>query len=141
MRSQTTNPIPPFWQNHTVDAPWEGWSDFFHLAIIAKENVDIQNLLNSSEKHHPLPPALENPTENESEIQRKTRTKRNIQVQKRYDDDEAASIKTETEKINKMRIEEADKKLRFILYLALGNKGKQIFGQKFTKIKNTSNFL
>ena len=35
--------IPPLWQNHTVDPPlpWEEWSDFFHLAIIAKENIDI----------------------------------------------------------------------------------------------------
>ena len=34
-----------------------------------------------------------------------------------------------------MRIEEADKKLQSILYLALGNEGKRIFGQKFTKVK------
>ena len=39
--------IPPFWQNHTVDPPipWEDWSDLFQLAIIAKENIDIENLL------------------------------------------------------------------------------------------------
>ena len=35
-----------------------------------------------------------------------------------------------------MRIEEADKKLRSILYLALGNEGKRIFRQKFTKVKS-----
>ena len=39
-----------------------------------------------------------------------------------------------------MTIEEADKKLQSILYLALGNEGKQIFGQKFTK-KNTTNII
>ena len=41
--------IPPFWQNHTVDPPtlWEDWSDLFHLAIIAKENIDIENLKKS----------------------------------------------------------------------------------------------
>ena len=35
--------IPQIWQNHTVDPPipWEDWSDLFHLAIIAKENIDI----------------------------------------------------------------------------------------------------
>ena len=57
---------PPFWQNHTVDPhiPWQDWSDLFHLATIAKENVDIENLLNPSERHHPRPPTLENPTEN-----------------------------------------------------------------------------
>ena len=35
-----------------------------------------------------------------------------------------------------MRIEEADKKLRSILYLALGNEGQRIFRQKFTKVKS-----
>ena len=34
-----------------------------------------------------------------------------------------------------MRLEEADKKLRSVLYLALGNEGKRIFGQNFTKVK------
>ena len=34
-----------------------------------------------------------------------------------------------------MRIEEALKKLRSILHLALGNEGKKIFGQKFTRVK------
>ena len=45
------------------------------------------------------------------------------------------SIKSETKKFNGMRLEEADKKLRSILYLALGNEGKKLFSQKFTKIQ------
>ena len=129
--------IPPFWQNHTVDPPipWEDWSDLFQLAIIAKENIDIENLLNPSERHHPLPPNLENSTDGETDTQRRSRLERNSQEQRRYDEEETASIKTETKKFNGMRIEEADKKLRSVLYLALGNEGKRIFGQKFTKVK------
>ena len=62
---------PPFWQNHTVDPPilWEDWSDLFHLAIIAKENIDIEKLSNSSENHHPQPPNLKNPLDGETENQ------------------------------------------------------------------------
>ena len=52
--------IPPFWQNHTVDLP-----------IPAKENIDIKNLLNPSERHHHQPPNLENPLVGETENQRK----------------------------------------------------------------------
>ena len=94
--------IPLFWQNHTVDAPipWEDWSDLFHLAIIAKENIDIENLLNPSERRHPQPPTLENPTENESESLRKSRKDRNIQEQRRHDEEETASTKSETKKFN-----------------------------------------
>ena len=69
-------------------------------SINAKENVDIENLLNPSERHHPLPLTLKSSTENKSEIQRKTWIERIIQEQKRYDDEEAASIKTETKKLN-----------------------------------------
>ena len=60
---------------------------------------------------------------------------RNTQKQRRYDKEESASIKSETKKFNGMRLEEADKKLRSVLYLALGNEGKTIFGQTFTKVK------
>ena len=129
--------IPPFCQNHTVDPPipWEDWSDLFQLAIIAKENIDIENLLNPSERQHPLPPNLENSTDGETDTQRRSRLERNTQEQRRYDEEETASMKTETKKFNGTRTEEVDKKLRSVLYLALGNEGKRIFGQKFTKVK------
>ena len=129
--------LTPFWQNHTVDPPisWENWSDLFHLAIIAQGNIDIENLKNPSERHHHQAPTLENPTHNQSENLRKLRTDRNIQEQRPYDEEETASIKTETKKFNGMRMEFAGKKLRSILYLALGNERKRIFGQKFTKVR------
>ena len=60
---------------------------------------------------------------------------RNTQEQRRYDKEESASIKSETKKFNGMRLAEANKKLRSVLYLKLGNEGKRIFGQKFTKVK------
>ena len=56
-------------------------------------------------------------------------------AKKCYDEEDSASIKTETKKFNGMRLEEADKKLRSVLSLALGNEGKRIFEQKFTKVK------
>ena len=111
----------------------------FHLAIIAKENINIANLLNPSERHHPQPPYLENPLDGETDNQRKSKMDRNVQEQRRYDEEESASIKFETKKFNGMRLEEADKKLRSVLYLALGNEGKRIFGQQFSKLKILQN--
>ena len=84
------------------------------------------------ERHHQHLPALENPTENESENQRKAQPERNMEEQKEFDDEEAVSIKTETKKFNRMRTDEVVKKRRSILYLALGNEVKMVFGQKFT---------
>ena len=71
----------------------------------------------------------------ETDNQRQSRLDRNAQEQRRYDEEESASIKSETKKFNGMRVEEADKQLRSVLYLALGNEKKKIFGQKFTKVK------
>ena len=124
--------MPPFWQNDTVASPipWVDWSNIFHLAIIAKEIVDNENQPNLSERHHPRPPTQKISTENELKVQRKTKIERSIQDQKRYDEEEAVCIKTETKKFNGIRIKEADKKLHSILYLALGNEGKRFFGQK-----------
>ena len=120
--------MPSFWQNHTVDPPipWEEWSDLFQLAITAKEKVDIKNSLNPIERYYPDPPALENRTEKESENQRKERL-----VQKRYDDEEAASIRTVAKGFKGMRIEEADKKLRSTLHLALENERKKSSDKNF----------
>ena len=115
--------------------PWEEWSDLFQLAKIAKEKIDIENLLNPTERYHPLSSELENPPENETDSQKTSHLERNIREQKRYDDEEMASIKSETKKFNGLRLEEADKKLRSILYLTVGNEGKKIFGQKFTRVK------
>ena len=65
--------IHSFWQNHTVDPPipWEEWSDLFQLAIIAKENTDIDNMRYPTERYHPHSPLLENPPEGEKESQKK----------------------------------------------------------------------
>ena len=98
--------IPSFWQNHTVDPPppipWEDWSDLFQLAIIAKENIDIENFLNPSERHHPQPPNLENPTDGKTDSQKRSRMERNTQEQRRYDEEESASIKSSLKLRNSM---------------------------------------
>ena len=60
--------ISSFWQNHTVDPPLprEEPSD-----LQWSENIDIRNLLNPIERHHPQPPELEIPPANKTETQKK----------------------------------------------------------------------
>ena len=69
-----------------------------------KKKIDIENLLNPTERYHPLPPALENPPKNEADSQKTSRLERKIRERKRYDDEEMASIKSETKKFNGMRL-------------------------------------
>ena len=80
------------------------------------------------------PPALENPTINESENQKKHEW-RQISKNKNGTTLKERHLSKPKKKINGRRTEKTDKKFRSNLYLALGNEGKRIFGQKFTKVK------
>ena len=135
--------IPSFWQNHTVDPPipWEEWSDLFQLAIIAKENIDIENLLNPTERYHPPPPTLENPPKNESDAQKTSRIESNIQEQKRFNDEEMASIKLETKKFNGMRLEEADKKTKTHTLSSPRKRRKENIRPEVHKSQSSTNFF
>ena len=59
--------IPPFWPIHTLEPPhaWTQRSDQFQLAIIAKENLDLESLhkLKTPETQIPI---LEQATGSES---------------------------------------------------------------------------
>ena len=63
--------ISAFWPNHTVEPPtqWNNWIDQFHLAINAKENLDIDNLKETVEGETTLP-ILEGAQESETDQQR-----------------------------------------------------------------------
>ena len=103
--------IPPFLPNHTLEPPhtWTQWSDQFQLAIIAKENLDIESL-HGPEIPQTQIPFLEQVTGSESDNEEKR-------------------------KLNGMRRTEEDKKLRSILFLASGSEGKRVFSQKNPRVK------
>ena len=128
--------IPAFWPNHTVEPPtqWTNWIDQFHLAIIAKENLDIDNLKEPLEQETTIP-ILEGAQDSENEPQRKAREARNKETMRIYDQSEEKRMVEEKRKLRGMRRYEADKKVRSILYLALGAEGKRVFSQKHPRVK------
>ena len=103
--------IPASWPNHTIERPT-------HLAIIAKENIDIDNLKDSAQSETKIP-ILEGAQDSKTETQRKDREARNKEVLKIYEKAEDKRIDEEKRKFESMRRFEADKKVRSILYLAL----------------------
>ena len=84
---------------------------------MAKENIDKENLLITTERYHQQPPLLEKLPDSEPETQEVFCLDRNLREQERFDDEESASIKPKTKRFNGMRIEKADEKLQSILYL------------------------
>ena len=103
----------------------------FNLAFIAKENIDNDNLLNPLNflKLETLQLL------NDSKTAKAERISRNLQEKRRFKESEKIRIKIETKTFNRMRMEEADKKIRSLLYLSLWSEGKRMFVQKFTKVK------
>ena len=79
-------------------------------------------------------PILEGARESENEPQRKEREARNKETMRVYEHAEDKRIE-EKRKIRGMRRYEADKKVRSILYLALGAEGKRVFAQKHPRVK------
>ena len=128
--------IPPFWPDHTLEPPhaWTQWSDQFQLAIIAKENLDIESL-HGSEAPETQIPILEQTTGSESDTDRASRETKNRNAMKQYEAAEEKRINVEKRKFNGMRRTEADEKLRSILSLSLGSEGKRIFTQKNPRVK------
>ena len=99
-----------------------------------------KNLLRPVERHQLKQPALENPPNDKTETQKKTACfDRNIRGQKRFDDEELASIKAKTKRFIGINIGEADKKLCSILFLALEKKAKETLFKNSPKRK-FSNF-
>ena len=109
--------IPPFWPNHTLEPPhaWTQWRDQFQLAIIAKENLDLESL-HGPEIPETQIPILEQATGNETDAERAIRENRNKNAMKQYDSADEKRINEEKRKFNGMRRTEADKKLRSIFF-------------------------
>ena len=80
-------------------------------------------------------PILEGAQESETYPQRKAREARNEETMRVYEHAEDKRIAEGKRKFGGMRRYEADKKLRSILYLALGAEGKRVFAQKLPRVK------
>ena len=127
---------PRLWPHHTIESPtrWTNWIDQFHLAIIAKENLDIDNLKEPLDMETTIP-ILEDAQESENEPQRKAREARNKETMRVYEHAEDKRIAEEKRKFRGMRIYEANKKVRSNLVLALGAEAKRVFAQKHPRVK------
>ena len=113
---------------------WSNWIDQFHLAIIAKESLDNENLKQPLEQETAIP-ILEDVQDSENETQRKATEARNKETMQVYEHSEDKRIAEEKRKFGGMRRYQADKKVRFILHLALGAEGKRVFSPNHPRVK------
>ena len=78
--------FPAFWPNHIVGTTtqWSNWIDQFHLAIIHKENLEINNLKEPLETETTIL-VLGGARDSEKETQMKVREARNKEVMRVYE--------------------------------------------------------
>ena len=76
----------PLWPNHTLEPPhvWTQWSYQFQLAIIAKDNLDLESL-HGPEIPETQIPILEQATGSDSDTERANRENRNKNAMKQYE--------------------------------------------------------
>ena len=105
------------------------------LAIIAKENLDIESLKGPEVPETQIP-ILEQVTGSESDTDRASRETRNKNAMKQYQAAKEKRINEEKRKINGMRRTEAYKKLRSVLFFSSREqKKKGVFTQKNPRFK------
>ena len=77
--------LPTFWPNHTAEptTQWTNRIDQYNLAIIAKENLDIDNLKDPLESETTIP-IFEGAQDSKNETQRKVREARSKDVMRVY---------------------------------------------------------
>ena len=107
---------------------WGKWSEKFQLTIIAKDSVDIEDLINPPGRPELIYPTAEWKLQRSNPVGPRKRTSKpalqsyNEEVRRRKAEDNA--------KFNGLRIGYIDKKLKSQLYLALGREGQKCFSHK-----------
>ena len=125
--------IEAFWEKPTATPPltWDKWIQQWKLALIAKEGIQIDNLLNDPPAAVTYPPEriYEEPMEKHTQLTERDRKVRNQQLKVNW--------QNRCKKIDEIGILSGDKpwgiceqKSISLLYLSIGTEGRRIFKSK-----------
>ena len=109
---------------------WEEWSQCFQLIVIAKEEIDFEDLLQDSalpENPYPVPEEAVGTKDQQARADREAQNATAVTTwrgeKNRREEDERPTFKGATRG-------EADKRLKSKLFLSLGKQGQRYFNQK-----------
>ena len=125
--------VPLFWEsgaNPTIE--WQKWFSIFKLAVMSKENMQVEQLLRNKPTLNDLfyltIPSYEEQKNSKDEEDRK-REIRN-ERQKVDWENECKHIQNREPMIDKFTWDEADLKIKSVIYLSLGTEATRIFHQR-----------
>ena len=124
-----------FWESG-MEPPveWPIWAATLKLAIMAQNSIIVDSLLKHKPKMkdltYPAEPTYESPTENETQAQHRERDLRNNKGKVDWDT-ECKQIAFKGPIVNDVPWDEADLKVRSLIYLSLRTEGQRIYQQRF----------
>ena len=124
-----------FWdKGHQHEIEWEKWLATVKLAIMVKENIQVDKLLQprpeNEELDYPTEPHFEPALSDETTAERRRREQRN--VKRRTDwQNTCKDIEDKGLQVDNIPWEEADNKTKSHIYLSLGAQATNIFHQRF----------
>ena len=126
--------VPLFWEsgaNPSIE--WQTWLSTFKMAVMAKENMQVEQLLRNKPKlndlFYPTIPSYEERIENSNEEEDR---KREIRNERQKDDweNECKHFQNRGPMLDKYTWDEADLKIKSVIYLSLGTEATRIFHQR-----------
>ena len=127
--------IPFFWETGAEPpVEWPIWAATLKLAIMAKNSINVDSQLkhkpDTKDLTYPIEPTYEPPTENETQAQHRERDLRNNKRKVDWDND-CKQIAFKGPTVDGIPWDEADLKVRSLIYLSLGTEAQRIYQQRF----------
>ena len=126
--------LEPIWERPSSNPPipWEKWRSQIKMAIVAKTNIQVEDLLREKPTSvtYPPEPAEEPPVNNPTQTMERERLTRYHQAITKW--------KNECNVIDRVGVlcgekpwDKADRKVKSLIYLSLGVEGRKMHGRKF----------
>ena len=126
--------VPVFWEtgaNPTTE--WTTWFGTLKMAIMARDNLQVDKLLKlkptRAELFYPTLPTYEDALEGETEDEERQREQRNERRKVDWEN-ECNQIEQKGPMIDRIPGDEADQKVKSLIYLSLGAEGTRTYHQR-----------
>ena len=125
--------VPAFWETgENPPTEWSTWFGTLKMAIMARDNLQVDKLLKlkpaKTELPYPTLPTYEEPFDGETVDEERQKDQRNERRKVDWEN-ECKKLEQNGPMIDELPWDEADLKVKSLIYLSLGAEGKRTFHQ------------
>ena len=141
-QSQIKTPlgVPVFWESESIPpSEWNTWFCTLKMIIMAKDNLQVDKLLKlkptGAQLFYPTLPTYEEPFDGETEDEERQREQCNERRKVNWEN-EFKQIEQKGPMTYRITWDEADLKVKSLIYFSLGSEGSRTFHQRKSQHKN-----